>query len=343
MSEFEIQYNSRNLLEAMKLNPLPTSFLKDLVVTQTTTHDTEYLQIDRVIGGQTKASYTARDAGPNLVAKSGYSSKLHVAPYAYEEIVLTPKDVDVRLAGVDEFSSNASEVLDQRVAGYLRELNGRFDRLEEQQIAEALQSGEIEIPAAGGDYTIDFGMAAANLPDVSATAPWSTTSTDILSQLTTWQNVVIDGGGRPLMNCVMGQTAAKGFLANTAILANLDRRRVERGEINVRQVYAQRASYIGTLAGPGYDIDFWTYAGGYDVSGTFTRFVNDKKVIFVGGSADLRMHYGKIENFNSSFIGERFPNTVRDPYGKKISLTMESSPLFGMHEVESVLTATVIA
>lgn len=163
MSEFEIQYDSRVLLEANKLNPLPTSFLKDLLVTKTETHDTEYLQIDQVVGGQTMAAYTNRDGGPSKVSKSGYSSKLHVAPYVYEEMTLTPKDVNVRLAGMNEFASNAQEVLDQRVAGWMKELNGRFDRLEEKQIAEMLQTGQLAISGTGVSYTVDFGVQLANL------------------------------------------------------------------------------------------------------------------------------------------------------------------------------------
>jgi len=340
------QYTPREMLRLMEQYPMPTNFLSSMFVKERNTTNKIYLEIDKIFGGQLVAGFTSRNGAPNIVGKAGYENHIHVAPYIYEQIPYTPSDVDIRQAGTTVYD-NSAQYLGRRVESWLTDLEGRFNRNEEMQVAEALQTGVVLVQGKDVDYTVDFDMPAANIITLTGTDMWSdTTNSDPVQDLEDWAEQIEDSGA-PGPDVLIGERKAMNYLINhPKVTGMIDNRRIERGEINVRLIRAQRATYLGTLRGQGLDIDLYSYQGMYEKveSGTKNsyRYMNDYTVVLASTSMDFRFHYGKIENFKTGdFIGERFPNRWESDDGKRRYLTMESSPLVGFHQPSAVVAAIV--
>ena len=326
MDALVTQYTPKEMLRMMLQVPLPTNFLSSMLINERNMTNKTIIEIDQVIG------------------KSGLSTLLHVAPYMYEQLPYKPSDVDVRGSGSTVYDDSAA-FLAGRVERWLTDLENRFIRAEERQMAEALQSGIVTVSGKDVDYVVDFKQKAAHLLDVSISAPW-TGAADKLAQIQEWAQLISDTGA-PGAGILIADTKAMNLLlADTAILALLDNKRVERGEINFTQLREQRATFCGTLRGPGFDIDLYSYQGMYQTAAgsvlTTNRYMNDNTIILTSREMDTRFHYAKIENFKTGdFRGQRFPNHWETEDGKNRYMTMESSPLVGLHQPDGVVRVIV--
>jgi len=164
MSDPTIQITPREMVEAMRQNPRPSTFLRDLFVRREQYSNKTIIEIDKVNGSQIIANFVARSGGPNVVGKAGYETLLHAAPYLYEKIPYGPDDLDVRGAGMTVYD-DPSAALNERVAEWLMDLDDRFTRNEEKQIADAILTGEISVSGKGVNYTVDFDQKAAHILD----------------------------------------------------------------------------------------------------------------------------------------------------------------------------------
>lgn len=338
------QYTPREMLQMMEQYPLPTNFLSSMFVKDRNETNKTVLEIDKLFGGQLVAGFTSRQGGPNIVGKAGGDTHIHIAPYIYEQVPYTPSDVDVRQAGTTVYD-NSAQYLGQRVERWLSDLENRFNRNEEMQIAEALQTGQVHVQGKDVDYLVDYDMKAGHLITLAGADMWDGTP-DKLAQLEAWAEMIEDTGA-PGPDVLVGERKAMNMLINDDDIKDMiDNRRIDRGEINVRLIRGQRATYLGTLRGAGLDIDLYSYQGMYETieAGVKTthRYMNDYTVILASTQQDFRFHYGKIENFETGdFIGQRFPNRWQTRDGKRRYLTMESSPLAGFHQPDAVVTVVV--
>lgn len=344
MSDPIAQYQVREMLALMRQRPRPTTFLSNLFVKSRRTSKTKYLEIDQIFGGQMVAGYVNRQGGPNVVGKGGYQTLIHVAPYVYEQLAYTPSDVDTRMAGNTVYDD--VDPVAMLVAEWLADLEDRFVRLEELQVAEALQDGIITVQGKDVDYTVDFQQSAEHKKTLTGDDRWGEVDEDILGNLRDWNEEIIDTGA-PAPDVLIGDTKSIALLkANDEIRSLLDNRRIDTGAINPRQIRDQRATYEGRLAGSGFDVDIYTYQGMYQSidSGVKTnhRYMDEYTVILASTSMDFRFHYGKIENFKApGFMGTRFPNRWESQDGKQRFITMESGPMAGLHQPDAVIRCKV--
>jgi hypothetical protein len=332
------------MLDAFKLAPRPTSFLQDQLITDPVkTHDTAYLEIDKVFEGESIASYSARDGGPDVVGKDGYDTLLHVAPYMYDEMTMTPKDADTRLPGNTIYEGSSGANVDVRTGENLNLMRDRFKRREEQQIAEGLRTGKIEVDGRGVKYTIDFKMPAAHKITLTAGDVWGSTTEDKLAQLEDWSELIQDAGAATPSRLYMAMNVARLLVKDTNIRALLDNRRIEQGQIDFRQLEQQRATYFGTLAGIGLNVELYAYQGSYKPDGgSRTRYIPDDYLIMTSPNVKVVKHYSKIENFKAGgFVGEVFPNMWMEESGKRKHMSLESGPLIELREPEGVVAVKV--
>lgn len=342
------EFTSRDMLSVMRQEPKNTTFLSSMFVGQRTTHSTKNINLDRVFGNRLTARYTNRHGDPAKLGRTGFSNIPFVAPYTYEEYEFSPSDLDDRLPGRTEWDVDPEENAAVFIDGALENLNTRLDVLEEKQVAEVLQTGELVVAGKGVSYTIDYGMAAGNKPTLTGGDRWSEASTrDILGDLQSWADIIEDAGA-PTPGMVIGDRVSMGYvLADATIQAYLDNRRIEIGMLAPRYNPEQRATFIGTLNYPGLSLQLWSYHGTYDyIDGSgdkqSARFMNANTVVMTSSSMNFSYEYGKIENFNApGFRGARFPSYVEAPNGKTRSIMMESSPLPGFNQPDAVVAATV--
>lgn len=335
-------YTPRVMLEALRQNPRPSTFLRDLFVRRVTSHESAILEIDVVKGGKKLSAYVGRTMNPNQVGKRGFSTNLHTAPYISEEIAYGPQDTRERLPGETVYSGQSPRArLDQKVAGWLMDLEDRLIRREEQQIAEALQTGKIVVTGNGVNYTVDFQMDSDHLVTLTGSDKWNLTG-DKIAQIEAWSALTRNAGAPTATDIIMGTDAAALFLKDETVLKYLDNKRVEMGQINPAQIAGQEATFLGSFRRIGLDVNVYSYQAQYDNNGSATPYLDASKVILASRAADFRMHYGPIENLkHGTMVAERFPFMYEDNNGKAGHIVLESSPLFGMHQPDAVVCATI--
>lgn len=340
-------YTPEQMLAAMQKRVRPDSFLKTKFVTMAPNiSDTKYVEIDDEVISQGIAGYNSRTGEAVEVSKDGYTSYLHVSPYIYEQITMTPVDVDKRLPGQTIYEGSAMNREAVLVQKNLDKLQDRIDRREEQQVAEIIQTGKVTVSGVGTSYTVDYNLPAANKTTLSGANVWGGGSSNIYGNLRTWGKVLRDNG-YPAADLYLQSDASDLFITDCktstgSLYGLLDNRRIEMGEINVSQVGDQRASYLGRLMLPGLTVNVWEYNGGYRTdASTFVEYLDQYRAILVGSGFEIEPCFGKIENFKAGFVGRRFPNMWETDNGKFRYMSMESSPLMVGRNIRAIFSAIV--
>lgn len=331
------QYTVREMLEAIRQRTPRPTFLMDTLVKGTKTHASKIIEIDTIVGSNTVAKYVSRTANAEPVDKLGYSSAIHVIPYTYQEKTLTPEDLEIRMPGETVYGSGSpSQRRDELMGEWLAELEDRVIRREELQLAGALREGTVTVDGDGVSYTVDYGRNASNTATLTGTSRWGESAenkvTDVRNAFAQMKTPGVDGG--LITTAIMGVTAAQKWIDDDDIMAIMDNRRVERGEISPTTLAEQSASYIGNYKDAGVNMDIYSYFGQYvDSSGTAQYYLPANEVLFVNSTMRVQKHYGMIYNLHAgNFVVERFPYMDVASNGKSASLTLESAPLIATHE-----------
>lgn len=340
-------YTPREMMAAMREWVRPDSFLKGrLVNAPDSISDTKYIEIDDEQITQDIAAYNSRTGEPVEVSKDGYATKIHVAPYVDDMQTISTADLDTRLPGETVYEGSAVSRKAELVNKALMRMSDRLDRLEESQIAEVIQKGTVTVLNAttGQNFTIDFGLPAANKATLSGANVWGGGSSDILGNFQTWCGQ-LQKRGYTVVDAYMHQDAANLLMADATIKGLLDNRAINIGEISPREIAGQRASYLGMIAYPGLNVMLWVYNGGYESApGTFVKYFDQYRVVLVGSGFGIQPHYGKIENHKTNYKVKRFPNMWDDGgRGKKIYVGMESSPLMVAKNIRGIFSAIVVS
>jgi hypothetical protein len=323
-------YTTKQMLNAMVERPAPSSFIRDkLMAGPAIVTDKKIIEIDKYTRKQGIAVYNSRIGGPTIVQKKSFTTDTHVSPYVFESVPLTASDVDERLPGETVYGSSAQRTAQTSQMESLEELNQRLDRLEEKQYVEAITSGTVTVAnsSLGISYTVDYGMDSDNKLTLTGNDIWGGSTSDIIGNVET-AGQRLAKKGYIATDIILDVSAAAKFRADTAILALLDNRRVQMGEINFGTLGAQRVQYIGMLSAVGVNVDIWCYLGGYETADdTFAYYLDTNRAIVLGAGVEIQQVYGKIENFKANFRAARYPQIVEDKYGKLRETTMESAPL----------------
>ena len=338
-------YTPRDMIKAMLQNPRPITFLRDLLIGgRVTEHDTEIIEIDITKGGRSVAAYVSRVGEANVVGKKGFSTNLHVIPYVYEEIPFTAKDVKTRLAGETIYASGANNRLDLKIGEWLGTLSDRLEVLEEQQLAEIIQTGKLVVSGKGVDYEVDFQMDGTHLVTNTGADNWGSGTEDKIKQLEDGAAVIRETGAPNPTHLILDPKAAADFLNDEAVLKYMDLKNVEMGRIDPMQLAGQFATYLGTFRRVGLQVEVYSYQGVYDklVNGSLvnTPYLGANKAILTSPAVDYRGHYGALENLKTRFVGQRYPDIIIDPTGRNGSVTMESSPMAACHQPDGIYTLT---
>jgi hypothetical protein len=337
-------YTPQAMLEAMSQKARPLTFLAGLFVKRRTTHTTPVVSIDVEKGGRKLAAYVSRTSNPNKVGKRSFSTNIHTAPYLSEEIDFTAENVILeRLPGESALSPMSPRARqDRMVMAWLEDLQDRLINREEQQIAEALQTGKLHVAGNTVDYYVDYQMAGSHLVTLTGGDKWDSTG-DKIAQLQAWAALTRDAGAPTSNVVVMGVDAANLFLKDTDVRKYMDMLRVDAGAINPRQFADQNATYLGNFRSIGLDIDVWSYQGKYTTdAGVATSFIDPANVILGSQQARAEFHYGPIFNLNhGTMVAEKFPYIYTEESGKVGHCALESSPLFGFHQPDAFVRATV--
>lgn len=342
----ETLYSPRTMIEALIQEPAPTTFLTKTLVKKSTVLDTDSIEIDIVKGGQTLSAYVSRESEANNVNKRGYATLNHVAPYIYEQITATPQDLKIRDFGKNAYVSQSPQArMDAKVGEWLKILRDRRIRREEQQIAEGIQTGKIVVSGNGVNFTVDYRMGSDNLVTNTGADLWGSGTENKLEQMRVDAQTISRSGAGTATDLILGEDAAVDYINDADILALLNNRRVEIGEINPVLYSDMRATYLGRISYPGLNLDVWTYDGEYvDASGNIQKYITANKYVMMARTARVEKHYTTIENLkHGTMMGEEFPMWTVAQNGKSAVLSYESGPLAAIHQPDAFVCRTVKA
>lgn len=344
------QTTPRTMIEAMRQAPRPTTLLQDLtgVNSRIRRHNTKYIEIDKVFGDQLIATYVARNGKAKPLGKKGYENHIHLAPYLKTIFTMTDEDTEVRDPGTTVYDGIGS--FTPKLAEGLNVMRDRFMRVDEQQLATALNTGAIAVSGEGVSYTISFDQDAGHLITLTGTDVWTNAASTPAANLRTWSQLPIRKGA-PSPSWMVGDVdAIVAFAEHADITGKLDNRRIEQGQIDPEQLELQNATYYGTWKDAGVFLDLYTYQGFYETTdGSTVTKVNymPAGTVFLGSrNADVRKHYCKISNTKArdlNFFADEFPLMIEPDDGSSISVQLESSRMIGLHQPNAFVRAKVLA
>lgn len=329
------QYSTRDMLEVFRASPSVPTFLTNLLVKRTITHNTKYIELDFENPDWGVPAYVTRVDDGELVNKPGFTSKMHLLPYTKQTMVLTPEDLETRAPGETVYEGSPQARRDQLQGQWLAMLNNRIGRLEELQLANAISNGTAVITGNGVSYTITYGRDSSNSATLTGADRWSETTRKIKTNLIAGAEQMMKpgiNGGAPT-DLILGPNAAKNFTDDDNILAEMDYRRVDVGAIDVRFNKEMMATYIGNYRAPGFDVDVWSYHAQYiPTGGSATYYIDTNDAVLVNASMPVIKHYSMISNLRSgNFVGERYPMYWEKQNGSSAVLQVESGPLVATH------------
>jgi len=336
------QYETREMLDALKIEPPPITFLQKMLVKREVTHDTTIVEIDTERAGQKLAAYVSRVGTGEAVGKDDFTTALHLLPYTRQVQTFTAADLANRVAGETIYEGSPSSRADMAVGKFLRKAGNRNDRLREKQLADAIITGKQTVSGKGFvDYEIDYQRnASCTGAALTTTSRWGESGATIVANLRAGQAVLttpgIDGGYAT--DLVLGVNAGQNFVDSDEITGRLDYRRLDGGMISPTLLKDEFATYVGTFRDVGVSLDVWMYSGQYvDSAGSAQYYFNTNGMALINRSLRCETHYSMISNFKSgNFIGREFPLYWISENGAMATAQLESGFVVATHEPNKI-------
>ncbi|MDX8384668.1 MAG: major capsid protein [Ghiorsea sp.] len=320
----------------------PTStFLKDTFFKGKKTHATRSIELDIIKGRRRLAPFVSPHMEGVLVDRNAAASHTITMPYIKQKMVTEAGMlINQRTAGQTIYEGTPQKRGQALLAGDLVTLRDMVTRREEAMAAEALVFGKVTVLGEGVDQVVNFLRPATHQLVNTATAnAWDAAGIDIPAQLRNHARTIAQTSGQTATVCVMGNGAATAFLNNAKVLALLDNRRLDSGQIKVESIGAG-ASYLGYFQG----IDFYEYnEWAEDANGVEQPLVAANQVVFGSPSKDNTMHYGAIQDLKAgNWAVPYFAKSWEEEDPSMRFLMVQSAPLPAIHHIESVMSITAL-
>ena len=283
----------------------------------------EYDEVDDDTGILPFAGYNAESTSGTM---RGYANKTGRVECIRHKYVLTPMELEQRLPGRTVYDS-ADKIAELQNLTF-GDLERKLIRTEESLAVQALTTGQVKVRLEDGServlatYWDTPVTGGVNDPVVTAGSVWgsSTTGADMLEQILTWRNAVIQHGGSVPSTLVvaadLGAKLARALMATPTSLLNP-------GAIDAGASYdVEGIQYLGTFAG------LAIYASGAAVGGS-PLLANGTALL--GSGMTSKMMYGPtfLPTFDamSKVVSRRtmYTDVSRDPVA--FANIIQSAPL----------------
>ena len=347
-------YSPRTMDAMLRQMKGPRSFLLDRLFTGVKTFSSESVDVDIATGARRMAPFTGPRSAGTAVDALGFVTKTYTPPLIDLKAPLSEDHLRKRLAGETLYEGRSPAEREAALVGeMLADLAGMIGRREEWMAARQLEDGELTISGDGiAEYTIDFGRAAdQTISLLTAADRWTETTADILGDIREWVRLISKSCGQVADTLVLGESAAKAFLANSTLMTALDVRRVDLGLISPEMTNMPGVTFLGRVKGTAVDVfsyDEWYLAG---ATGTETGMITTTHAVMFASGARATRYYGAVavasESGGSSSLnlveGERVPDAwvQKSPPARIIRLATRSLP--AMVQADATLCAQVVA
>lgn len=344
----------RTLTAAANERKTPASFIKRLLFGREVTLPTKTVELSKIVRGRLMAPFVLRNSVAVKTSGHEESSRTVTTPYIKTVHDFTPGQLmDQRRVGTDLYvdASTVANTMALRISESLQYQNDDADNRIEWMCAQLLTgslayedekqvSFEIDLER-DTDHTIDVGAGSALYWDESGSKP---SETFLAVQRLLEQAVSLQA-----TDVLLGEEATNAFLANAAVTADLETRRLITGNVDLTtQLLDSGALFLGA---PYRGVRIWSYTRqvvGDD--GNLTPLIRSKYAEFVCATpaAEALIYYGAIEDMKA--IGEgrllmskRFSKSweTEDPSVRHISF--QTAPLPWIRRPDSTVSCKVVS
>ncbi|AFL75398.1 major capsid protein [Thiocystis violascens] len=311
-------------------------------------HGARLVELDVLIGGQRLAPLQRPTDRSREMPRETGSDRLIRLPYMKPARPTNAEEIIRRRAvGAHLYAERDLIGAAQRQLGRdIEDLDDMIERRREYMAAQTLVTGTTPLIGLdeNGVQTITaevvWGVPAAHLITLTSTALWTHADSDPLAKLKTWANLIIAGSGTAPTTATVGTAVAEALFKHAKLLELMDNRRVEAGQLELREQSMDGITYLGRFRG----VDFYEDARTYtDDSGTAQPFTPVDRLVLGSRNAENRWHYGPISDLKCpNPLTPRWVKTweVEEPSQRKVAV--HSAPLCALHQADSIVSAKVV-
>lgn len=231
------------------------------------------------------------DGNRNSFARS--TEKIFIPPYYREYFDATQLQLYDRLYGATEITDAIFAAYINSVADSLMELQNKIERSYEVQCSQVLETGVVSLQA---QTNIDFGRKSASIVDLGAGNYFASTTVDPFAALESGCKFLRQVGkaGGNVFNALVGNVALADLLGNTIFQKRQNLFNMALDAVQGPQMGPNGATYHGTLTCGAYKVQLWAYPQYYDLSGTSTPYLNDKKITLIPVNPQFKLAFGAV-------------------------------------------------
>jgi hypothetical protein len=290
------RYNTRTVLPAVThQEPQPSMFRNTFFGGGEEFFDTDVVEWDVVREGASMARYVNNNLEVDATEREGFETIEISTPRIQEKRVLDITTLTKRSAGETIYATTtpvdrARQTLDKDLVFCMNS----NDRRTEQQCAEFMVNGRVDIIGKGVNTYVDYELPLKLT--LSGTSQWGEPGTRPLQSLTYWASILRQRGYNP-DTLLIDLAVADIFLQDEDYKKMLDNQRMEMGRIAPGPVtdMFETAQFFGRFNWPGLgQIDAYTYNGTYkNESNEITPYLDPYRILLLSSQArQNRILYG---------------------------------------------------
>ena len=306
-----------------QMYPAPR-MLQDMVFKRAMPTASEYIDVDVKIGGKMLLPFVSSEAGGTVVSKLGRKMLSVKAPRLRPKKPFTATELlTERPAGSAFYGATAGGIQQhrqQKIGEELADLKNRVDWTIEKMCADAL-TGTMTCNQDDVQFAIDYQMPNANKPTLDT--KWNATGADILGDIDTLAEIIIDALGMAPDIAICGKNTAKSIMNDTAVKAEFDNRRMGG---NQSLSWDVGNTYLGNIRG----IKHYKYGTKYtDLDGNPQNLIPDDAYFLIWTGARLSIEFGMINDLDAEakVVAEYFSKSWVQKDPSALWLLAESRPL----------------
>jgi len=347
-------YDKRSLTNAVKKIKVVEPFVLNRFFKREKPHSSDKIDIE-IIESQAKLAQFVQPEGPaKLIGKKTKDVKTLTIPRTYEKKVWTSQEMADYKSLIGEVYAPAPDrarAANEMVLDEISDLKERVMNRREQMACAILNSGVITIDQDNIDFTVDFGFVSDTLENgghiitLAEADQWDDGATkDVLDDIRSFKRAIMRRSHKNADVCLLGENAAKAFIADSKVMAALDNLNYKVGQIDLTAKNEKFGIYIGRFQG----IDFWEYNQQYiNSAGTAVDIIEKHKAIFFPSDGRYDLHFGPVyrirksgsfEIISSEFLLEPFVNDEETVLEWKL----EQKSLPAIAEADLVISANVV-
>lgn len=191
------EYTTREMIDAIEVNPPVRNFLTKWFFPVERTHVTEKVEFDVKKGKRIMAPFVSPRVGGKVITRNGFQTKEFSTPRIAPERELTIDDISKRALGENVYSRRTpSEREDELLATDYRELDESVQRRVEWMCRQILFEGKLDVVdvEAGVDVQVDYGFT--NIFVLTSDNYWSLSTVNPLPFLKEKRRKIIKETGK---------------------------------------------------------------------------------------------------------------------------------------------------